>query len=294
MTIEQLTRELQVNQRFSTPYHPAGNGIVERVNGEVVRHIRALKYDKGRSSTWLETIREVQYIVNSTAFARSGLTPFEVLRAVEATRRAQEKTISRSTGGKRDGVEDLEPGSYVLLERVDRVAKLQSKLRGPMELVRRAEHPNTYVVKDINTMIEMTVHADRLRKFVTKACRTELERLAASEEEYHEVGGIVDHKEERVGRKKVLKVRIHWRGYEDEEDTWQLFDDEIDQLEAIDRYQSEKNVTWLFDNSRKCRRTVAAPQEGSVVYVNRIRPQQRGQLGRSEKVGSGHEPRSQM
>ncbi|KAG9393024.1 Chromo (CHRromatin Organization MOdifier) domain [Carpediemonas membranifera] len=231
-----------------------------------MRHIRSLMADLGPNTKWTETVRDVQHIINTSAYARSGLTPFDVLfpsadppqslmtpqgltafrRSVEVSRAMQEAAL----GEGEEVTAQLEPDSYVLLERIGRVDKLQQKLRGPMLLVDPAEHPNTLTIRDLNMKKEMVVHAERLRKFLTQAPRHEVEAMAACEGEYYEVDSIVDHRVEIVRRHPVLKVRLHWRGYEAAEDTWQPFDSEIDELEALDTYQERMGVKDIFDEFR--------------------------------------------
>ena len=60
-------------------YSHEENGIVERANKEVMRHLRAIIFDKNTKSTWAANLPLVQRIMNSTVNASIGCTPADIL-----------------------------------------------------------------------------------------------------------------------------------------------------------------------------------------------------------------------
>ena len=76
-TLEVLATE---NYRIQAYSHQE-NGIVERANKEVLRHLRALTYELRRGDTWDEELLKVQAIINSRVSEATGLSPIQLLFA---------------------------------------------------------------------------------------------------------------------------------------------------------------------------------------------------------------------
>ncbi len=69
---------LRVRHNFSVPYSPEGNGTVERVNGEIMRHLRHMVHgwsDKDRGQVWSNYIPLVQRIINGKRHTSTGEAP---------------------------------------------------------------------------------------------------------------------------------------------------------------------------------------------------------------------------
>jgi transposase InsO family protein len=66
-------------QKFVTPYHHESNGLVERTNLEVMRHLRSLVFDKDILKTWDISVPLVQRIINSTVHSATGYSPAQLL-----------------------------------------------------------------------------------------------------------------------------------------------------------------------------------------------------------------------
>lgn len=60
-------------------YSHEENGIVERANKEVMRHLRAIIFDKNTKSNWAANLPLVQRIINSSINASIGCTPADIL-----------------------------------------------------------------------------------------------------------------------------------------------------------------------------------------------------------------------
>jgi transposase InsO family protein len=76
---EELYKLTGVNKVETTPYSHEENGIVERANKEILRHIRSILFDKGIHKEWHLAIPVVQRILNSTKSSVTGCTPAELV-----------------------------------------------------------------------------------------------------------------------------------------------------------------------------------------------------------------------
>ncbi len=73
--IEHLTQLLHVQHLYTVPYSHEENGVVERANKEVGRHLRAILLDHRSSKTWSQELPLVQNILNSKVHEATGVAP---------------------------------------------------------------------------------------------------------------------------------------------------------------------------------------------------------------------------
>ncbi len=78
-TITALTTLMGVTQILTAPYSKQENAIVERANREVLRHLRAILYDKRIQSDWSAVLPMVQRIINSEVHESIGVAPAALL-----------------------------------------------------------------------------------------------------------------------------------------------------------------------------------------------------------------------
>ena len=60
-------------------YHPQANGIVERRNAEVMKHLRALVSTRGLAGDWSLMLPLAQRILNATSDSSIGRAPMEII-----------------------------------------------------------------------------------------------------------------------------------------------------------------------------------------------------------------------
>lgn len=84
--VDSFLQQHGISHHVTTPYRPQANGIVERMNGEFLRHLRALILDerlKSSSSTssisWASKLSIVQRIINSSPSTATGLPPISLV-----------------------------------------------------------------------------------------------------------------------------------------------------------------------------------------------------------------------
>jgi hypothetical protein len=252
-------------------YHPQANGIVERKNAEVMKHLRAVILVRQDKDRWSQYIPIVQRILNSTLDMESKVCPAELIfgnqlpillpLVVENVNMEETDSIpvylaqisaSMSTLVLRSQEylknrfldptvsETAEPnfkvGDYCLITYPTRAPhKLSPLYRGPFLIVKKIRE-DIFSVKDLLTGKILDFHVDRLRVFEKQpdAIGTDLVTLAAADRDEFVVEFIVDH---RGSMKKPSKLdfRIRWQGYDESEDSWIPWR-EAKQLEAMDLY----------------------------------------------------------
>ncbi len=78
--VTELARLCGIEQSFATAYSREENGIVERANQEVLRHLRALLFDSCVHDKWsFEQLPLVQRIINTEEKTSIGVTPAELI-----------------------------------------------------------------------------------------------------------------------------------------------------------------------------------------------------------------------
>ena len=75
----QLANLLGVDQIFTIPYRPQGNGLVERCNAEVLKHLRAFLIETQSFGSWSKLLPLVQRTINFTPHVALGMSPAKLL-----------------------------------------------------------------------------------------------------------------------------------------------------------------------------------------------------------------------
>jgi hypothetical protein len=256
------------------PYHPEANGLVERKNAEVMKHLRAMIFTDGVKSRWSMYLPLVQRLLNFTVDFSLGESPAKVVfgdmiatnvyvdlaasydgvlvsdylkqlkevqtKLIEASR-AHLDEEARKRDDKvpdEDAKSPIEKGDYVLMTYPARPPnKLASRYRGPL-IVHEMERDDIVKVMDLVKDKVYEVHINRLHKLKgsEKVSKPELLRIAALDIDEYLVDKIMDHRGSK--KAKTLKFRVRWEGYEPEDDTWEPWA-EVKHLAALDTYLAE-------------------------------------------------------
>ncbi len=76
--VEELYEFVGLDPIYTLGYRPSANGQVERVNGEVMRHLRAVIQPRQSDLDWSQCLPIVRKIVNASVHSSTGVAPAEV------------------------------------------------------------------------------------------------------------------------------------------------------------------------------------------------------------------------
>lgn len=247
--------------------HPESNGMVERVNQEVLKHLRCLTAEHNQQSSWSAALPLVQRCINSSPNRTTGFTPSEILFGIygvtspslfESQRTvphaslqemfdSQTKILECARQNQQLHLEQylkdspphstLDSGCLVLaLHRGDTPpSKLSSRYKGPYKILRKTG-TNRYLAQHLATKHQIDVHLDHLRKWT--ASQEEAQQAAELDAHHleYQVDAIVQHKfSTKQQNQDTIRFRLRWLGWGPEHDSWRTFD-QVSSLEALDRY----------------------------------------------------------
>ena len=276
--LDDLFAQTGITRNFTTPHSHEENGIVERANREILRHIRSILFDKGLYDDWDMAIPAVQRIMNSQVSSVTGCTPAELVlvnasnlengiftntngnntdtlsefiskrlkiqkTALEACQKRLQEAEEEKLRTASTQPTEYTVGSYVLLrypeeDIIKGKGKLKLPLRGPMLVMSFTN--DKYIVQDITTGNEYPVHVSRLIPFYYDETKEDPYKIAVKDLDETEVDFIVDHTTARMKSKMEFKVR--WLGQDESHDLW---------LPWKSLYNNTQLHKYLHDNGMK-------------------------------------------
>jgi hypothetical protein len=262
-----------IEQKFSLPYRPQANSIIERSHRETLRYLRTLLTNVKFRDSWTLIIPMVQWIHNTSYIHALGSTPMrmrfgdsvDINRGFYAAQdgfSCSEELIQMindqffdvisvaSNHSQRDSaetnnqeLENIQVGDYVLASYPNAPpSKLHAPFRGPMLVLERIRNEG-FLCQDIITQSQLQISNDRIKKFIPPKDFEENDfiSIAASDHNEYEVEAILDHKG-NPKKKNTLFFKVKWKGYDISEATWEPWSN-VQQLYVLNDYlASHRNL----------------------------------------------------
>eukprot|EP00595_Chromulina_sp_UTEXLB2642_P002028 CAMPEP_0196762882 /NCGR_PEP_ID=MMETSP1095-20130614/3014_1 /TAXON_ID=96789 ORGANISM="Chromulina nebulosa, Strain UTEXLB2642" /NCGR_SAMPLE_ID=MMETSP1095 /ASSEMBLY_ACC=CAM_ASM_000446 /LENGTH=1512 /DNA_ID=CAMNT_0042114961 /DNA_START=95 /DNA_END=4633 /DNA_ORIENTATION=- len=265
-----LSTLLDYKHLVIVPYHPQANGIVERRNAEVMKHLRALVMEKRVTKKWSLYLPLIQRILNSTFDSSIGTSPSKIIfgdmlpvdvpfifkgirtdtnvsdylkhlttqqnHLIDISKSYLEKQRLKRLNGRveESSTESPSVGDYVLISYPNKPpSKLSPLYRGPLIIVNK-ERDDIVTCRDLITDKIFDVHINRVHLYQTgdNVTPTELLDIASFGSDQVVVDSIISHKGKS---KKDLQFLLRWLGLDSSEDQWKPFK-EVKDLAALDAY----------------------------------------------------------
>ncbi|GKT26110.1 Transposon Tf2-9 polyprotein [Aduncisulcus paluster] len=247
------------HHRIITGHH-SGNGIVERLNKEVVKHNQALIIEFGHREKWSELLPLVQNICNNTKHSSLATTPQKlvygdfktksIVQNWEASRieseaempkeREEEKMYVESLtsnidqlrrrsdivqrrkleAGDGTNIPEFTEGSYVLVRETQDRDKLTPQFSGPYKVMSKISEKEYRVVNIAAVGDGKSVHIDDMVDFVMDKDQDEKQVLNLA---IRDLGyRLVDKITKHRRRGGQSEVFVKWYGLPEGRSTWQL------------------------------------------------------------------------
>lgn len=241
-----LSENLGIDRRYTTPYHPQGNGSAEASIKIAVNALRKMIQANGRD--WDHYLPIIQVCINRHIKTKTMSSPFSLMYArrvnmpddyanknyplpkdmmtvkeleerivhmenivfpaiMDRTKKINEEYSKRYN--KKNVMVDIPVGSHVMVHLRSRASKLAPIYEGPYTVTRRNKG-GSYELKDEQNEL---LH----RNYTPSELKLVNIDESAIEDEYFEVEAIRDHRG-NAGHREFL---VKWVGYGERADTWQ-------------------------------------------------------------------------
>jgi transposase InsO family protein len=271
-----------VQHCLTLAYSKEENAIVERMNKEINRHLRALTYDNLSLENYKDSLPFVQRIINSNYSDRLKISAADLLfgKVLSLDRgiflpsneqmqsakplssyaskmlkmqnnllNASAKELLRTDLLHQASTSIFEhkeflPDSYVLVHHRTGVppTRLHTFWRGPMRVV--SGNNSRYKLYDLVTHKETTFHTSDMKPFLFDPALTDPLDVARRDHMEFFVEAILDHRG-NIRRKSTLEFYVKWLNYPDNENSWTPYS-HLRDTDQLHEYLRSKNLQRLI------------------------------------------------
>ena len=262
------------------PYSHEENGIVERANQEVIRHLTAMIADKDVRKSWPKYLPFVQRIMNTLVKTTTGASPTEMIYGnsinhdhyfldretksstneshhdmIKDMIHAQEKiiTIAQKNQENHDihvvatrskessTVTHFPINSYVLVTyETQKETKLHTTKHGPYRVL---NHIGTvYTVEHLVTGEIKDFHVTKLSEYNVDEDNEDIIRAAKIDDEYADITSVIDHKFVPPTSKRRTSIQFLLTWEDDTEPKWYPWNATLGGNELIHEYLNNKRM----------------------------------------------------
>lgn len=271
--------------QYTTPYSHEENGIIERHNAEVIRHLRAIVFDQRVVSDVVLCLPIIQRIMNTLEKVLTGLTPAEMLfgnnlrlserifnRRSDSTPvklseymdklLSRQETILKVAREKQEAkdafhMQEAEANSYseypinsyVLYS--PPVGKKRNKVRmthdGPFQVINKIG--DIYTIENLVTGKPFDCHITSLRPFIFDPLRVNPKEVAVQNNQEFYIEKILAHRG-NPKKRTTMEFQVRWLGYSSDHDSWEPYSNLRDTDQLID-YLKTHRLKSLIQHKHK-------------------------------------------
>ena len=271
---------LQIENYRIHAYSHQENGIVERANKEVIRHMRNIAYELRKSTSWDEEIPRIQAIMNEKVSEATGLTPNQIIFAGQINLHEgrlfpqpspkQRQTMShymkeqidlqnslmdiadkqqaQINANRLQSNEDIEilhhTGEYIVVRHESGKApnKLSVRWHGPYRIIEVTKRPQgtVYTCYSPKDGKMADYHASIVQ---AHPCESDMEAVKSAvldDDKSYIIEKIINHEIVEINKRKVLNLTIKWHGYKEPEITGMNVS--LQRNVAVQEYLKEKGL----------------------------------------------------
>jgi hypothetical protein len=243
---ESLFQSMDIEKRYSTVYHPSGNGIAER-SVQIMKRTLAKLID-GCTEDWSLYLPITQLLINNRVSKALQSTPFslffardmnapitytdkegniqrkeylthdEMLKRIDymsqivfpaiAERQKMVNDLRKGKVDKKNIQVNFKKGSYVMARVRDRQNALSPAYDGPYQVVRQNEG-NAYILRDEEGMLIS-------RNFIAEELKSISQDSVVPRSELYEIEAIIDDN----GNSRNREYLVKWKNYNKEHNSW--------------------------------------------------------------------------
>jgi len=249
--IAEFLRLCGTAQLKTVPYRSQQNGLVERCNREVGRHLRCLMFDQRVDARWSTYLPIIQRIVNSTYHSAIGTSPMRLLfgdsitcnrglifpfsehgdsvvedyiidlNAVEkhlvlTSQKFQAEVIKKYLESAPKNPKSFAVGDQVVVSYPVRPpTKLAVRWKGPYVIISKGDR--TYVCQDPVSLKDSVYDIERLRLWKSSSTTMPIDQIRLRDDQTYEVEAILRHEGDTPSS---MRFYVKWVGYGDDECSW--------------------------------------------------------------------------
>ena len=257
------------------------NGLVERANKEVTRHITSIAYDTVIRSAWRENLPYVQRIMNTLVHSSVGISPSQLIfgnainhdshfltepkkddslttyhEEVERLYQTQERLLNIARNNQldldsfhiaqrtEDDITTFPINSYVLAQyETSKPSKFTTNLHGPYRVI-AAKGP-IYTLENLITHKYSDFHIKLLREFRYDPVHNDPEEVAKHDKEYDDIQQILEHRfTNKRKTKSYLEFLILWN--RNRTPVWEPWNATLSANQTVHEYLREHNLRRMI------------------------------------------------
>jgi transposase InsO family protein len=262
-------------------YSKEENALVERMNKEVNRHLRAFTFEKSTIDDYRLSLPMVQRIINSSVSDRTKLSssqllfgnaidlnrglfvpPKEVLEGTQELTPYMSKLLSLQQSlidmAKKNiqYTDDLHistftakrtefaPNSYVLVKwNAGTPTRLHTIWKGPLRVI--SGKKNTYQLFDLVNSKEKYYHVTHMKPFHFDPSHTDPVDIARRDYLEFFIESILSHRGNSKSKKSQLSFLIKWEGYDETHNSWEPYSEVRDTTSCHDYLKSHNMANHI-------------------------------------------------